>query len=89
MSISTTEILGMLTEMPVISNLRPTRQKPSSVRVDYYATTRTPKGSHTRFQRTIGATQFPGGAMSDFAVQRYLRERHRGCDVEIMNVEWV
>ena len=89
MSISTTEILGMLTEMAVISNLRPAHTQPTVVNVDYYATTRTPRGSRTRFQRGIGMNQFRGPVHSEFAVQRYLQEKHPGCDVEIMNVEWV
>jgi hypothetical protein len=87
MPITTTEVLGMLTE-EVISNLRAVPLRPSQVRVDYYVQTRTPRGSRTRFQRVIGREQFPGGATSDFAVQRYLQAKHPGCDVEIMNTEW-
>jgi len=87
MSISTADILGMLTEDVILRGATQSGPR-TQVSVDYYATTQTPKGSHTRFQRTIGYNQFRGGVGSDFAVQAYLRKRHPGCVIELMNVVW-
>lgn len=58
--------------------------------VEFYAK---PKGSSGRGmrQRIQGSSLINLGnsdAKSDFAVQRYLKERHPNSEIEILNVEW-
>jgi hypothetical protein len=86
MSISTGAILRQLTEAP--SNyVVPQNQAIRQFWVDYYVTTRTPKGSRTRFQRQSGLNQIRG-AKSETAVWGYLQSLHPGCDIQIQALEW-
>ena len=82
MSYSTTEILALLTEMP----MRNDRGFPAkNFAVDYYVFS--PRGSKARFQRTSGINQIRN-AMSETAVYFYLKRLHPGCDVQIQSLEW-
>lgn len=63
--------------------------EPNRFRVDYYATTRTPKGSASRFTVTSTLDNLRGNARSETAVLAYLQQRHPACDIQINNLEFI
>jgi len=56
---------------------------PQNATVEYYAIT--PKGSEARFRRTINLVQIRF-AKSETAVLRYLKQSHKGCDIQIIDL---
>jgi hypothetical protein len=59
--------------------------RPTYFTVDYYAIT--PRGTEARFRRTVGLVQIRL-AQSETAVLRYLKQLHKGCDIQIMGLDF-
>jgi hypothetical protein len=63
--------------------------EPNRFRVDYYATTRTPKGSSSRFTTTSTLDNLRGNARSETAVLAYLQRKHPCCDIQINSLDFI
>lgn len=66
-----------------LTEVRALPPQPQHFTADYYAIT--PKGSEARFRRTVGLTQIRL-AKSETAVLRYLKQLHKGCDIQIIDL---
>jgi hypothetical protein len=62
---------------------------PQRFSVDYYVTTRTDKGSSTRFKLVGRLDQMQGSPRSETAVLGYLRRKHPNTDVQINSLEFI
>jgi hypothetical protein len=62
---------------------------PNRFRVDYYAITRTPKGSMSRFTITSTLDNIRGNSRSETAVLAYLQRKHPCCDIQINSLEFI
>ena len=86
MSITTHQILEMLTEGPYVPYPLPPSQRISRAEVDYFAVTLA-SGARGRFKRTIGMNQL-NLAQSETAVLFYLRKQHPKCEIIIQRLEF-
>lgn len=85
MSYSTTDILTALLEMAAPNYRVPDSQKIRQFQVDYYAVS--PSGARARFKRGASLNLFNFGR-SETMVYNWLRQKHPGCDIQIMNLEY-
>jgi hypothetical protein len=62
--------------------------KPSSYRANYYykRTGANGKGARTQISGTVSGHL--GGATTESAVLAYLRKKHPGCEVTLMELQW-
>lgn len=61
-------------------------KKPTNYRVDYYYEH---NGSRGRTQLNGSVMQHLHGATTETAVLSYLRKKHPGCEITMMNLEWM
>jgi hypothetical protein len=59
--------------------------KPKYARVDYYYEK---KGTRARTSATLSVSQNLHLATTESAVMSYLRQRHPGCEIYLMGLEW-